>query len=104
MYRTCLLAAALLLAGCSEPNHVPPAVARDPLAIGTEIFLTQRAVDRLDKISDACRMAHFVVGTKVRIIEVPSNAPYLVVRGLILDGQYAGHNVVLFRDELCFAP
>ena len=32
MYRTCWLAAALLLAGCSEPK-------RDPLWIGSEVFL-----------------------------------------------------------------
>jgi len=66
--------------------------------------MTQRAVDRLNKISDACRMPHFVVGTKVRIVEVGVNAPSFVVRGLILEGQYAGHNVVLFKDELIFNP
>jgi hypothetical protein len=84
MYRTCLLAAALLLAGCSEPNHVPVPVARDPLAVGTEVFLTQRVVKHLNDIVDAThtifphveRHPDFVVGTKVRIFEVgPQSAP-----------------------------
>ena len=70
MYRTCWLAAALLLAGCSEPNHMPPAVAQDPFAIGAEVFVTQRALDRLGRwYTGDSHPPHLVVGTKVRLIE-----------------------------------
>lgn len=88
----------------SESNHMPPADGREPLALGTEVFLTQCSVDRLNKVADACGMPRFVRGTKVRIIEVPSISPHIVVRGTMLDGPYAGQNLILFREEQVFDP
>ena len=62
MFRICLLAAALLLTGCSEPK-------RDPLMIGSEVFLNSMGeFDLLQK--------HIAVteGTKLRIVAYPGTS------------------------------
>ena len=64
MFRICLLAAALLLTGCSEPK-------RDPLMIGSEVFLNSMGeFDLLQK--------HIAVteGTKLRIVAYPGTIGY----------------------------
>lgn len=62
MYRTCWLAAALLLAGCSEPKH-------DPLWIGSEVFLNWRGESDLLQSPPAGQERIAVTeGTKLRIV------------------------------------
>ena len=99
MYRTWLLTAVLLLAGCSKPVSVAP----DPLAVGSEIFLNQLAVNRLNKLCDAHDQPHFTVGTKVRVVERAFDETPPKVRVLVLEGEYANCNAWLLKSEVFFA-
>ena len=101
MHRTCLLAAALLLTGCDELKRIQ--VDRHPLAIGSEVFMNEDAVRRLNKICDAYGELHYAVGTKVRVVPGGFDDPPQV-RAVVLEGPYAGVNVMLLKNEVYFAP
>ena len=95
MFRICLLAAALLLTGCSEPK-------RDPLMIGSEVFLNSMGeFDLLQK--------HIAVteGTKLRIVAYPGTIGYerpKTIRVLVLEGKHTGELLEIKPIHVFFAP
>ncbi len=98
MYRTCLLTAALLLTGCSEPK-------RDPLMIGSEVFLNSTGeYDLLQK--------HIAVteGTKLRIVAFPGTIFRTgkerpeTIRVLVLEGKHTGELLEIKPNHVFFAP
>jgi hypothetical protein len=104
MYRTCLLAAALLLTGCSEPK-------RDPLAVGSEVFLdVNGSYDLLHSPPPDQEPIGVTEGTKVRIVmwidsHVKSGKFYPgTLEVLVLEGRHTGKLLKIKPNHVFFAP
>jgi len=108
MFRTCLLAAALLLTGCSEPK-------RDPLAIGSEVFLNMFGQWALRDSPPAGQERIAVTeGTKLRIVEwegFREDSSYKygkwrpeILRVLVLEGKHTGEILKIKANHVFFAP
>jgi len=90
MYRIVLLAATLLITGCSRLHPFKP---------GSEMFLTQKAATRLHEEFSSVRISP---GTKVRVID-HLNYSSNIIHVLVLEGACAGQDFTLYTDDV-FSP
>ena len=97
MYRTCLLAAALLLTGCSKADPFP-------IKIGTEAFLNFDGVWDLEHPPAGQTPMFVTKGTKVRIVDVHYWENPWKFEVLVLEGEHTGQILTVKKNHVLFAP